>query len=263
MAVGMTAADALLAGVCEVVERDAVMIVWWNQLPAPEIVVEPDTWLGRIIEERFSIPNVSFRLFDVTTDVRIPTVLCVATEERDNGCSLTLGASARTDPSSAALKALLEAAKGRHTQRLQTRLHGPLQIQEYGQLRCLEDHARLYARHDMRHALNFLLDGHRRVRLSDMPVIDGEEVAMRLRGCVRALTAAGCHPLAFNLTPPDVAEAGLCAVKVAVPGMVDLNGWHSFRAQGVDRLYAVPVRMGYRDAPATEEDLNWFPHPFP
>ena len=134
------------------------MIAWWNRLSVPAITVDPSSPLGQIMAEHFTVPGLSFRLFDITTDAGLPAVLCVALEERDTGCSLTVGAACRPDPAQAALKALIEAAKGRNTQRLVSHLSGPLQVGGWDELRSLDDHARLYARHDMRPALRFLLE---------------------------------------------------------------------------------------------------------
>ncbi|MFZ5822893.1 MAG: YcaO-like family protein [Bacillota bacterium] len=263
MALGATPLEAALTGLCEVVERDAFMITWWNRLSGREITVDPSSPLGQIMAEHFTVPGLSFRLFDITTDAGLPVVLCVALEERNTGCSLTVGAACRPDPTQAALKALIEAAKGRNTQRLVAHLSGPLQVGGWDEIRSLDDHARLYARHDMRPALNFLLETERRVELAALPSLETGDPAATLRRSLDAVGATGLEPLAMDLTPADVAEAGLAAVKVAIPGMVELNPWHSLRCFGSRRLYDAPVRMGYRHTPLAEQELNPFPHPFP
>ncbi len=257
MALGANRRDAALTGLCEVIERDAFMIAWWNRLSLPEIAVQPSSPLGLIIAEHFTVPGLTFRLFDMTTDVGVPALLCVALEE---GGGLTVGAACRPDPAQAALKALLEAAKGRNTQRLVAHLYGPLQVSDWDEIRSLEEHARLYARPDMRSALRFLLETDRQIDLADLPPLAPGDP---LRRTVDAVAATGLEPLVMDLTPADVAEAGLAAVKVAVPGMVELNPWHSLRCLGCRRLYEAPVRMGYSQTPPTEAELNPYPHPFP
>lgn len=264
MALAMTPEEAILSGLCEVVERDAIMCMWWNRLPAPEIVVPRDSWLGERMADHFTVPGVTFRLFDITTDTGIPTVFCVVMEDRDNGCAIACGAAARPDPAQAALKALIEAAQTRAWVRSLTRKHGVSEIAEgFKDITSFEDHIRLYARPDMRHAVGFLTEHGRTVHLQALSRMETGEAGSSIQACVAALKRAGLEPIAVDVTPADVAEQGLWAVKVAVPGMVDLNGDHNLRCLGVRRLYEVPVRMGYRTRAAAESELNPFPHPFP
>ena len=58
--------------------------------------------------------------------------------------------------------------------------------------------------------------------------------------------------LVADLSRPEV---GLSVVRVMVPGMVHF--WPRF---GAERLYHVPVKLGWLDKPRAEEDLN--PVPF-
>ncbi len=264
VALALTPEDAGLSGLCEVVERDAVMIMWWNRLPAPEIQVPQKSWLGQIISERFTVPGVTFRLFDITTDIRIPTVFCVAEEEHDYGCAVACGAATRPNPTQAALKALIEAAQTRAWVRSMSRQYGPVEPgDQFAAITSFEEHVRLYGQPHMRHAIRFLTDHGRVVHLDKLPNQDTGDVIDSTRRCVATLQAAGLEPLAIDLTPADVAAQGLWAIKVAVPGMMELNGNHNQRFLGYQRLYEVPVRLGYRSQAATEAELNQLPHPFP
>jgi len=264
MALGGRPLDAAMSGLCEVIERDALMITWWNELPAPEVKVPEDSWLGRVMQERFDVPGVRFRLFDITCDIRVPTIFCTAEEiqEREDGCAIAVGAASRPDPVQASLKALVEAAQTRHYARFLVRRDGPI-VPDAERLMSLDDHVRFYARSDTRHAFDFLHSNDRSVNLPDLPHLVAAEPAGTLRRCVQTVQEAGLEPLAMDLTPPDVAEHGLAAVKVIVPGMVDLNPWHSLRWLGSRRLFEVPVTLGFRSAAPTGQELNPNPHPFP
>lgn len=264
LALAMTPAEATLAGLCEVVERDAVMIMWWNRLSAPEIQIAGCAWLERVVAERFTIPGVTFRLFNITTDVGIPSIFCIAEEAHAAGCALACGAAARPDPARAALKALIEAAQTRAWVRSLSRRNGPPDPDVgFGSITSFEDHVRLYSQPSMRRAVDFLTEHGRVVSLSSLPNLETGDAGATLRRCVAALQARGLEPIAIDLTPDDVAEQEIYAIKVAVPGMVELNGSHDLRCLGRARLYTAPVPMGYRDEPSTEAELNPFPHPFP
>ena len=52
--------------------------------------------------------------------------------------------------------------------------------------------------------------------------------------------------------------------KVIIPGMLPMTfGHHLTRVTGLDRVYTVPMTLGYTDEPLTNERLNPHPHPFP
>ena len=70
--------------------------------------------------------------------------------------------------------------------------------------------------------------------------------------CLSILDDLGLEMLVADLTRPEV---GLSVVRVMVPGMVHF--WPRF---GAERLYRVPVKMGWIEEPKPEKDLN--PVPF-
>lgn len=264
MALAMTPSEAILSGLCEVVERDSFMIMWWNRLPVPEIIVPENSWLGQIIKTHFSIPGVRFRLFNITTDTGIPSVVCIVEDARDNGCAIACGAATRPDPAEAVLKALIEAAQTRSWVRHLSRQNGRLETDnKYSNINSFENHVRLYAHHTMRQVLKFILDNGHTINLFDLPNMSTSNVSNTLRRCVNGLMTLGLEPIAIDLTPIDVAEAGLSTIKVAIPGMVELNSSHNLRCFGYKRLYDAPIHMGYYIKEILETELNPFPHPFP
>ena len=64
----------------------------------------------------------------------------------------------------------------------------------------------------------------------------------------RAIEQRGMEILVLDQTRPDT---GLAVAKVVVPGL--RHFWARF-APG--RLYDVPVSLGWRERPATEDELN-------
>ena len=61
-----------------------------------------------------------------------------------------------------------------------------------------------------------------------------------------------------------IEKNGLHCVKVIIPGMLPMTfGHHLTRVTGLDRDLSVPMTLGYRAEPLTNEKLNPHPHPFP
>ena len=72
-----------------------------------------------------------------------------------------------------------------------------------------------------------------------------------VENCRARVEAAGMEFLVLDQTRPDI---GMPVARVIVPGM--RHFWARF-APG--RLYEVPVRMGWREGPLAEADLNSAP----
>jgi ribosomal protein S12 methylthiotransferase accessory factor len=70
----------------------------------------------------------------------------------------------------------------------------------------------------------------------------------QVKACVRLAERAGLDFLVVDQTRPDI-EAPV--VRVIVPGLR-----HFYRRFGPGRLYDVPVKLGLRDRPLAEHELN-------
>jgi ribosomal protein S12 methylthiotransferase accessory factor len=105
---------ALWAGWCEVVERDALMCLWWCRSASPEIdcgeASLPDDLAERL--EQLASADLRVHLFDMTTDIRIPSILCIIIAPRHP--YLVVGAASHHDPVRACTKALDECVMMRY-----------------------------------------------------------------------------------------------------------------------------------------------------
>jgi ribosomal protein S12 methylthiotransferase accessory factor len=66
--------------------------------------------------------------------------------------------------------------------------------------------------------------------------------------CVNAVKRLGLDFLVLDQTRPDIEVP---VVRVIVPGLR-----HFYRRFAPGRLYDVPVKLGWRERPLTESDLN-------
>jgi bacteriocin biosynthesis cyclodehydratase domain-containing protein len=104
-AAGRTKADALLRGLLELIERDAVAIWWYNRLPRP--AVRPD--LSAVVEGRTLLQHRkrTLEVLDLTTDTGIPAAVAVSCRV-DTGDQILLGFGADLSVERAAEKAVEE-----------------------------------------------------------------------------------------------------------------------------------------------------------
>jgi ribosomal protein S12 methylthiotransferase accessory factor len=250
--------DALLAGLYEVVARDAFVITWLNRLPVPRIDLSSSARAMAVFRGRFERPHLRYSLHWLATDIAIPCVLCLVVDTSRQPPMICAGGAANLDPERAVIKALVEAAQTREWARVMGRGRLPRVIEsDYSNLDDFEDHVFLYAYGDMRPTVEFLLAANEEVPLADIPSLPGRDVERALD----AVHDRGLEVITVELTTPDVAECGYRVLKIVVPGAQQLEGDHTHRLLGGSRLYDVPPAFGTPPKDITE--LNPDPHPFP
>jgi ribosomal protein S12 methylthiotransferase accessory factor len=262
-------AEAVLAALLELVERDAFMIFWLHRLSPPRIVVGAGAceWIGDALA---AIERGGYRpvLLDITTDLGIPVVLALGARTDGLAPALLLGAGAGLDRTRAARKALGEAVGAVLSNG--DRVSRAARLYRDDEVLKLADHAAAYAHPAWLERTAFLWASARTVPLRDPASPEekgdgtledpaGERAASRLARAVGALSAAGHEVIAVDRTPPEVAGAGVFVGRVIAPGLQPIGfGRHGVRLGG-RRLYEAPARMGYTSA----ERLNPDPHCFP
>lgn len=252
---------AIWSGLCEVAERDAMMMMWWQRRPLVEISTEdarlPSALALRV--ERLRRVGLVARLFDMTTDFRVPTIFCVIRGERYP--HIVVGAATRADALAACAKALDEAVSARVS------LLGRPAVEDlppgngYRWVRMLEHHVLVYAARRSAPIFDFLLgqEEPRRVTFSEFagqPWWPAPRDMAEMRERASALEALDLTVLWADLTAPEATEFGH-VVKVVVPQMLPLSQDHNARWLATPRLLRA---AGVREATAAA--FNPYPHPF-
>jgi ribosomal protein S12 methylthiotransferase accessory factor len=239
-AAGSSLEDAVLQGLLELVERDAVAIWWYNRLRAAEVDLEAfGPALGEQRRLHASIGRV-LHVLDVSSDLGVPVMAAVSARTGSSDERVLLGFGAHPDPRTALRRAVSEVN------------------QMLGADRC--DPATTDDPDWIRWAAHATLGGQPYLQPSRDERPRGPEHYAQVRGCdiaeevgklVRTLSAQGMDTLVLDQTRPDVA---IPVVRVVVPG---LRSFFARFAPG--RLFEVPVRTGARTRPTDYEDLNPFP----
>ncbi len=101
--------EALLNSLYELIERDAFAKFFYEKNEAPKIILEKieDNKIKNLIKKAKSFYFDLF-VFDITTDLKIPTVSCFLIDKTHKGPSLTVGCSCNLNYQKAIYKAILE-----------------------------------------------------------------------------------------------------------------------------------------------------------
>ncbi|WP_447041560.1 TOMM precursor leader peptide-binding protein [Streptomyces sp. DSM 118878] len=264
LAAGPTYADAVLGGLSEIVERDALSISWLHRLPprpVPEEVVAASPRVGYHLSHAASW-RVSF--YDLSLDLTPPVVVAVMDHRGPGGPVLSFGAACRLSPVRAVEKAFLEAAQGlTYVRRLVKTYEGFEAASDFDLVDEFNKHAILYTRHpELRPRAGYLV--HPSVPTPcdrparPAPAADPAAAADDVELIVKELAAIGLHTYVVDLTAPDTRRLGVHVVRVLVPGLQHLSGSHRLRMLGNPRLHTVVTKLGLDSAPD-----NPYPHPLP
>ena len=271
LAAGATLAEAVLAALYEVLERDAFMITWLNRLPAERVdpATHPDPELVDLVHA-YARRGVALRLYRLATDHPCQVFLCLALQDGGAGWPAAVaGLGADLDPARAASKAILEAGQVRAG--LVVAARDPGERARAGRLVAdprlvdtLDDHALRYIHPGAIGAFAFL------ERDPEPPAASAPgwswaaplpaSASDRLRLLAEHLHTSGGEVLYRDLTTADLAPLGLRVARVIVPGFQPLHFGQEPRLGG-RRLYELPWRLGLAAAPATPAALNRDPHP--
>jgi ribosomal protein S12 methylthiotransferase accessory factor len=262
-ACGSSVEEAVLSGICEVVERDAFMLFWYNWLPVPSLDLHAaESPVLRSVLQRFHPAPVRLYCSDITSDVGIPVCLALMVSDAPGWPAAICALAAHLDVEQAITKAMFELAANHLYVRayFEQPAYRPIP-RVAAEINEPQDHGLFYCLHENMPYLQVLTAPAVVLPPGRSGSLDCKNVTRNIQSCVTRLRALGLAVIVSDLTTPDIDGIGLKVVKVLIPGMqpIDFGQW---RHLGGRRLYEVPASLGYRGASGPHE-LNFAPHPFP
>jgi ribosomal protein S12 methylthiotransferase accessory factor len=248
---------AVLAGLLELLERDAFMIVWTNRLSLPRI--DP-AGIDARLREPFDRTGLEYAGIDLSIFHGVPTVLGIVRAPAGFLGAVGVGAAAAPTVERAWWKALSEAfavrAAGAKLELLDDGTRA-------GHVETFKDHILHYARHERAAATGFLDASAERAAPAEVAELEAESVSESITALCERVAAAGSSVYAVDVTSPDVAGLGLKVIRTFAPELCPLDASHDARYLGGRRLYEAAAALGLRRAALGEDDVNPDPHPFP
>ncbi len=229
-AAGSCLEEAILHGLFELVERDAVALWWYNRAPRPKVDLQ--SFEDRYFDEvygRYESMGLPVWVLDITSDVGVPAFTAVACDA--DARRLTVGFGCHLDAKVAVERALTEL----------NQLFSPKRALPPG-----------WSGVPLREQVYLFPDEQKAPRAaSDFAAARRGDLRDDVLACVDLFARAGLDPFAIELTQPDIE---LSVVRVFAPGLR-----HFWPRLGPGRLYDVPVRLGWLKEPLREDELNPLP----
>ena len=241
-AAGQSMADALVRGLLEVVERDAIAIWWYNRIHRPAIDLDSlAAPYCRDLLEAYESFGRSFWVLDITADLGIPTFAAITRRLNCDEPQIMMGFGSDFDGERAVTHAVTEMNQMlaatcdalRHPNALPPTLRAWLREATCENQPYLEPL------------------GIKRLDATDGVLASASASPTALDRCRDVGARAGLEVIAVDLTRPDI---DLPVARVFVPGMRP-----ACPRFAPGRLYDVPVALGWRRAALSESELNPIP----
>lgn len=242
-AAGSSLEDAILQGLFELVERDAVCLWWYNRVQRP--AVDLDAFDDGYISDMRAFYHQHGREFwvlDLTSDLPIPAFVAISRRVSGPTEDIMLGFGAHLDPATALNRALTE---------LNQFIPALLNVAPDGRTIYVMgegDALNWWQRATVQTEPYLLPSVSRGPSVPKGAASERHVVTEMLQHVIQLLSSRGFEVMVLDQTRADV---GLPVVKTIVPGL--RHFWARF-APG--RLYDVPVQLGWRTGPVAEADLN-------
>ena len=244
--------EAVVAAIYELVERDAVELVWRLRVPLPQIDADdlPACDLARLIHHDAFLEAVDQEYFDATTDIGIPIVYGVRTLRLPIGNDVIVTCAAHHDLATAMIKVRRDA----------------------GALQAARTHAawgKPYSRWpagvgmtgpQLSAELSFLKARGARISLPRGDEAGGGTGTNRLRAVLDVLFEQGRDVIVSNLTTDELRHLGVEVVRVVVPSLLPMCPEDGSRFEAHAR-YADAVRH-FGLTPDDKSARNAAPQPF-
>jgi ribosomal protein S12 methylthiotransferase accessory factor len=245
-AAGSVIEEAVLQGILELVERDAVALWWYNRLRRPALDLESagDPYIPAVTDHYRKLRRDVWVL-DVTSDLGIPAFAALSKRVDTAEEDIIYGFGAHLDPGIALTRALTEMNQSLEAVPCPI---GPDSTRTY---RGGKDSVHWWRTVKAAEESYLMPDPEARPRrLQDLASLASDDLYEDIIKCKEMLAKAGIEILVLDQTRPDV---GLPVVRVVAPGLRHI--WARF-APG--RLYDVPVQEGWLARPLAERELNPF-----
>jgi ribosomal protein S12 methylthiotransferase accessory factor len=246
--------EALVGGICEVIERDAVAVTWLQRLALPLVPVQRLSEFAAELLDWCERHFVETYLFDATSDMAVPTVYCLQIAEFDTVMRQAVSCGTGRTITAAVDKALLEIMRYRLP--ASDSHQAPAEFRDFSDI---ADGAVFMGRPEMAPAFDFLIAG-AQLRATPQRSPLPEAPVEALAAITRTLADRGMRAVAVDRTSAELAEAGLTAVCVVIPELQPMSLLPLAQYRAHPRLYEAPLLMGYPSA--AEEELNPWPQPF-
>lgn len=270
-AAGTSIEQALYKGICELIERDAYAICYYNMLPGKRIRLDEikDPKIAHIINT-LEQNHFDISIFDISLDISIPVFLCLLVDQTNIGPKITVGVKCSFYWQEAMYGAIMESLQGLTSTRDLMQIQSTITKNNFNKIsspvKPILERMLYWANVDSSKDLKFLLSSSYAFDvLSQYPQVDKNlSYKELLKMVVKRLDEQEINTIYWKkVTPQKLDRFYLYGVKVVIPQLQSISLDQKYLYFGSKRVYTVPVKIGLKKTFPKEGELNSIPHPLP
>ncbi len=248
--------EILLSGICENIERDACMLGWFLKIPPKKIVNVNDKKIQNILKN-FKINGIDLNLFEISLDIRVPTVLALGINKNKTGPKIFIGSACKPKLKDAILRAIDELSQGFNWHLLERRYRNYNFGKGFKNITHFEHRALFYSQLSDLSILKPIL---KTKRILDYRNFQSKMITFN--EIVDSLCKLGYNVFYTDLTTPEVKNClDLKVYKILIPGLQPLNSNHNTPFFDPKRIKRIINYLNLKKIKYTK-NINLTPHPF-
>lgn len=261
--------NAILHGIYEIIERDAIMITHFNKLPPSLVDLDMKNDLFEKIFAEFEYHNIDIYVLKIPTDINIPVFLTVGKNRNKEYPAFICGAGCNLNPISGLERSLMEALF-----RLKSYFRNPHKInkilnnwrayknfyQIFHNIITPTEHIFLYYHPFMLNHIQYLFSCHSvKIKFSSLSSFSFTSPQEEVNFLISLLRNKGYEVLIVDCSPEGLKNIGIYCVKVFIPGFQPLYFGEKFRRIS-KRALEMPYKLGFVKYKKNIHRLNPYPH---
>lgn len=256
-AAGFDFESTVLRGIYEVIERDAMMGIYLNKISAPKL--DMNMFKNRYIKElikKCERYKLELNVFDITTDLGIPTIMAVLIDRTGIGPAISIGTKTSASVEEAFLGAITEPFLTRIWLRMEMEKENIKIPKNSRGIASLLDRGLFWSSPSMIKELNFLLQ-QESTSFNNKKKVEKEK--MSLEYVLQTLKNSGLTVYGADITAPMFQKIGCLVYKIIIPNLqpLYLNEYEKGVVLNKKRLESIQKFFGNKSG-----ELNNIPHPF-
>lgn len=237
--------EALSKGILENIERDAYMLAYFSKEHLPKIKLCGHL---RKLEQYFNRYLLELNIFDMSSDIGIPSFMCINIDRTGIGPAVSVGLKASLDPMEGITRSIMESQQVRQWIRNLWVQNKMPQITQKKQIKKVEDRGFYWYGVDKIKRLEYLLNFSEFRNFKDI----SSPILKKGNHLIKYLADKGITTFSIDITSKKIKEAGFFVVKAIQPQLHPL-----FLEENFPCLYSKRLEKKLNGG-----QLNDIPHPF-
>ena len=254
---------AIVNGMLELLERDALMVMWHHKIGMPALRVDLAELVGDKVAANARLTGVELKFINLTNDLQVPVALCAMKRLWRGKVVHAIGLAARADLRLACRKAFYEATTEscRQIGELQSAAEPWAPAADFSNVNEVWQHGTLYSHPAYLAELDFIWNAPDEQALDATASLPPQPPQL-LRALRDMLKRNALEAVVVPLSTPEVREAGIKVVKVVMPQLASFYSDHRYPCLGAERIWSAAEKLGASTDAARRVVPNALPHPF-